>query len=166
MSFSYRKCNSKTVTSSVAPCRLIVISYLFLFLVHLQAFGAYDYIVYEYPGNLTFFRVDGMNNGSTYLDGTGLMQLYSYYNNNSINFSDLYTVGFKKNSTNLVRICVTRSIFKVINGSKQSLCNGLPFPNRLIFNLLALYPKRKCKMSQSVNERPRQTILYCWEKGP
>jgi len=25
---------------------------------------------------------------------------------------------------------------RVINGSKQSLCNGLPFPNRLIFNLL------------------------------
>ena len=35
---------------------------------------------------------------------------------------------------------------RVINGSKQSLCNGLPFPNRLIFNLLRALPKQKCKM--------------------
>src|SRR6185437_16460421 len=39
------------------------------------------------------------------------------------------------------------------------------FQTDLFSTYFALYPKQKCKMSQFVNERQRQTILYYWEKG-
>ena len=39
------------------------------------------------------------------------------------------------------------------------------FQTDLFSTYFALFPKQKCKMSQSVNERQRQTILYYWEKG-
>jgi len=35
----------------------------------------------------------------------------------------------------------------------------------LFSTYFALYPKQKCKMSQSGKETQRQTILYYWEKG-
>jgi len=39
------------------------------------------------------------------------------------------------------------------------------FQTDLFSTYFALFPKQKCKMSQSINEIQRQTILYYWEKG-
>ena len=92
--------------------------YLFLFVL-LSCFftriWAADYTTYEYedPANITFFQVDGMNNGFTYPDGTGLMQLS---NKNPPSFNDLYIRLLHPNGT------LTKLNFNDTGLSQQYAC--------------------------------------------